>query len=543
MTIANRLYAGFAFIILLLVATTIIGTYQVDEINTTLTRVNDVGSEKQRYAINFRGSVHDRAIALRDLVLTERESQRDEFRALVDDLKADYADAELGMAEIFSNPKYVNSQEKQLIERIEEIQQQALATTVEVERLLANGQRQQAQDYVLSDLSPAYAEWLNRINDFINYEEAAIADGVDSVLERSNSFTTLMWIVTVLAIVAGAAVSFFIVQRLTHTIGGEPEDAVEILERIADGDLTVSTRSKYEGSMMAQVNRMAQQLQRLVREVSESSERLLSSSNELSETARNNSELVINQQDETTQGAAAINQMSQTVSEVARHTNEAAQLADETDRETQAGSREVESTIRSIESLAHEVENAAVVITQLSDNTEEITKVLEVIEGIADQTNLLALNAAIEAARAGEHGRGFSVVADEVRALANRTQESTRSIQSLIETMKGSAGEAVTVMDRGQQQAADSVEQARRAGKSLQTVNESVQRMTDMNAQIATAAEEQSSVADEINENFHKITQATEQSAAGSEQVSEASRELHELAKRLSERVHRFKVA
>lgn len=543
MTIANRLYAGFAFIILLLVATTIIGTYQVDEINTTLTRVNDVGSEKQRYAINFRGSVHDRAIALRDLVLTERESQRDEFRALVDDLKADYADAERGMAKIFSNPKYVNSQEKQLIERIEEIQQQALATTVEVERLLANGQRQQAQDYVLSDLSPAYAEWLNRINDFINYEEAAIADGVDSVLERSNSFTTLMWIVTVLAIVAGAAVSFFIVQRLTHTIGGEPEDAVEILERIADGDLTVSTRSKYEGSMMAQVNRMAQQLQRLVREVSESSERLLSSSNELSETARNNSELVINQQDETTQGAAAINQMSQTVSEVARHTNEAAQLADETDRETQAGSREVESTIRSIESLAHEVENAAVVITQLSDNTEEITKVLEVIEGIADQTNLLALNAAIEAARAGEHGRGFSVVADEVRALANRTQESTRSIQSLIETMKGSAGEAVTVMDRGQQQAADSVEQARRAGKSLQTVNESVQRMTDMNAQIATAAEEQSSVADEINENFHKITQATEQSAAGSEQVSEASRELHELAKRLSERVHRFKVA
>lgn len=543
MTIANRLYAGFAFIILLLVATTIIGTYQVDEINTTLTRVNDVGSEKQRYAINFRGSVHDRAIALRDLVLTERESQRDEFRALVDDLKADYANAERGMAKIFSNPKYVNSQEKQLIERIEEIQQQALATTVEVERLLANGQRQQAQDYVLSDLSPAYAEWLNRINDFIDYEEASIAEGVDSVLERSNSFKALMWIVTVLAIVAGAAVSFFIVQRLTRTIGGEPEDAVEILERIADGDLTVSTRSKYEGSMMAQVNRMAQQLQRLVREVSESSERLLSSSNELSETARNNSELVINQQDETTQGAAAINQMSQTVSEVARHTNEAAQLADETDRETQAGSREVESTIRSIESLAHEVENAAVVITQLSDNTEEITKVLEVIEGIADQTNLLALNAAIEAARAGEHGRGFSVVADEVRALANRTQESTRSIQSLIETMKGSAGEAVTVMDRGQQQAADSVEQARRAGKSLQTVNESVQRMTDMNAQIATAAEEQSSVADEINENFHKITQATEQSAAGSEQVSEASRELHELAKRLSERVHRFKVA
>ena len=138
--------------------------------------------------------------------------------------------------------------------------------------------------------------------------------------------------------------------------------------------------------------------------------------------------------------------MSQTVREVAQHTEEAAQLADDTDKETVNGSREVEATVRSIEELAKQVESASAVIGELSDNTAEINKVLEVIEGIADQTNLLALNAAIEAARAGEHGRGFSVVADEVRALANRTQDSTRSIQSLIETMRGSATNAVDVM-------------------------------------------------------------------------------------------------
>ena len=543
MTIAQRLYAGFAFIILLIIGVTIIGTYQVGQIDQTLRQVNEVGSEKQRYAINYRGSVHDRAIALRDLVITEQDGERAEFRALIDELQSAYSTAQQGMENIISDPRYVNDKEKQLLARIGDIQEQALATSDRLYQLLAQGQRQQAQDFVLSDVSPAYAEWLVRINAFIDYQEQNIAEGVDGVLERSNGFAILMWCVALLSALVAAAISYYIVRRLTHTLGGEPEAVVDVLERIASGDLTVETRSKFEGSLMAQVNRMVRQLRALVKEVDETSDQLLNASGELSETSDNNTKMVIRQQDETTQGATAINQMSQTVAEVASHTNEAAQLADETDRETQTGSAEVAATIRSIEQLAEEVESAGAVIVELSENTAEIDKVLEVIEGIADQTNLLALNAAIEAARAGDHGRGFSVVADEVRALANRTQESTQSIQQRIETMRTSASQAVDVMQRGQEQAGNSVEQARRAGKSLDTVNHVVKQMTDMNAQIATAAEEQSSVAEEINRNFHKITEATEETAAGSEQVSESSRQLNELARNLSERVKRFKTS
>jgi|AntDeeMinimDraft_8_1070380.scaffolds.fasta_scaffold00170_5 methyl-accepting chemotaxis protein len=543
MTIANRLYAGFAFILLLLVVTTIVGTYQVGEIDKTLVRVNEVGSEKQRFAINFRGSVHDRAIALRDLVLVENADQRPPLRELIADLKSNYSEADNGMTDIFSDNELVNSQERELLSEIEDIQAQGLAAADETERLLNSNQRQQAQEYVLNEVSPIYAEWLNRINAFIDYQEQSISAGTEEVMSRSENFATLMWWVTAFAIISGGLVAWQIVVKLTHTIGGEPEEAAEALQRIADGDLTVSTHTRYEDSMMADVNRMVNQLRSILGDVNESASTILNSSNELAETAGNNQNLVVQQQEQTTQGATAIHQMSQTVREVAQHTEQAAQLADDTDRETVAGSREVEATVRSIEELANQVEGAAKVIGELSDNTAEIHKVLEVIEGIADQTNLLALNAAIEAARAGEHGRGFSVVADEVRALANRTQDSTRSIQSLIETMRGSATDAVSVMDKGREKAAESVKQARSAGESLNAVNNSVAKMSDMNAQIATAAEEQTAVAEEINQNFSSITEAAEQTAAGSEQISEASRELNELAKRLNNGMKRFKIA
>ena len=171
MTIANRLYAGFAFILLLLVITTIVGTYQVGEIDKTLVRVNEVGSEKQRFAINFRGSVHDRAIALRDLVLVENADQRPPLRDLIVDLKSDYSKADNGMTDIFSDNELVNSEERELLSEIEDIQAQGLAAADETERLLNSNQRQRAQEYVLNEVSPIYAEWLNRINAFIDYQD------------------------------------------------------------------------------------------------------------------------------------------------------------------------------------------------------------------------------------------------------------------------------------------------------------------------------------------------------------------------------------
>lgn len=201
----------------------------------------------------------------------------------------------------------------------------------------------------------------------------------------------------------------------------------------------------------------------------------------------------------------------------------------------------MQHTLKTIEALAQEVENSAQVISRLSEDSTQIGSVLDVIRGIAEQTNLLALNAAIEAARAGDQGRGFAVVADEVRTLASRTQASTLEIQSMIERLQTDASNAVKAMQQGQVQAQQGLSQAAQAENALQTISQSVTRINDMNIQIATAAEEQSSVAEEINRNIVNISQSADATAEGAKQTASAGDELAKLAARLQNLVGQFK--
>ena len=233
--------------------------------------------------------------------------------------------------------------------------------------------------------------------------------------------------------------------------------------------------------------------------------------------------------------------MSATVNEVASHTNDAAGMAQLAISDFKTGQTEVLKTQSSINTLASKVADASTVINNLSEDSRQIGSVLEVIQGIAEQTNLLALNAAIEAARAGEQGRGFAVVAEEVRNLAKRTQDSTRQIQLVIEKMQASTNKAVTVMDEGQAQAEVSVEQAQRAGEALNAINASVSRISDMNTQIATAAEEQAVVASEINQNFNQITDSASRAELEASKITNASKQLEKLARVLEKDVSQFK--
>lgn len=519
------------------------GISKVNLIDNTMSRINDVDSKKQRYAINFRGSVHDRAIAIRDAVspvinATDRQKHLASIRKL-DDF---YQDSAKRMKDLVASDQEITSEEMRLLAAIDAIESNTIELMAKTLNLLQDEKIEEAQLYVQSDVALSYTKWLAAINAFIDYQEVVIGGKLEKVRVTSGGFGTLMLAITAFAVVLGTAISYNLVSRLTRTIGGEPDIAKQLIQRVADGDLTQSIETSYPDSIMGAVSTMNNKLALMIRDVSNTANKLVEASDQLAESANKNQSLMRTQREQTDQSAAAIKQMALTVQDVVTHTINASNLAQSADTEAHNGSQEVGKTIASIEALAGEVETASEVIHQLSENSGKIGSVLEVIENIAGQTNLLALNAAIEAARAGEHGRGFAVVADEVRALASRTQASTRDIQTLIEKMQTSANDAVNVIALGRGKASDSVVQAKRAGDSLQKINLSVASINGMNAQIATAAEEQSMVAEEIHRNISSITEASKQAAAGSDQTSAASQALVEMAARLQRSVVQFKV-
>lgn len=248
------------------------------------------------------------------------------------------------------------------------------------------------------------------------------------------------------------------------------------------------------------------------------------------------------QQSQTDQVAAAIHQMAATAQEVSQNAQAAAGSAKDADKQAQSGHQVVQSTIDTIELLANEVDQAASVIQVVAEDSNCIGGILDVIRGIAEQTNLLALNAAIEAARAGDQGRGFAVVADEVRSLAQRTQESTEEIQQMIEKLQSGIRDAVTVMSSGKSQVIESVDKATETGQALANIEQAVSAIKDMNTQIASAAEEQSAVAEEINKSVTAISHATEITVENSTTIEHVSDEVAQLSNQFKQIASRFKL-
>ncbi|KHO65237.1 methyl-accepting chemotaxis protein [Pseudomonas flexibilis] len=353
-------------------------------------------------------------------------------------------------------------------------------------------------------------------------------------LERSTRNTVVFGLLVMLA---SAAVVFVLGQLMLRRQLIEPINRlISHIDALSQGRLgqPVDARRQDELGRLAQAsNRLRDFLTETFRKLKHSSEELDSANRQLEAVSRKMASDSRTQFERTDQVATAMQEMSATAQEVARHTTEAAQAADSADAACEQGEQAMRLMVSSIASIREEISHTADVVHSLANDSARIGAVLEVIHGIAEQTNLLALNAAIEAARAGEQGRGFAVVADEVRNLARRTAESTAEIQQIIEAVQGGARNAVQAIESGQRSSGEGVGQVDRAVEILRGISEAVEAIRDMNRQIATAAEEQTSVAEEMTRNLTDITGIARANQQHVERTHQAAGQLLEISAEL----------
>ena len=372
-----------------------------------------------------------------------------------------------------------------------------------------------------------------------------VMQDVKVVLE--NTFDEVAIKVVGLMFAASAGVVIIVYYLFLYMIRRRLADLAVKFKDVSSGDGDLSRRINVTGNdgiddLGRIFNGFIEKLQGIIRQVMDDSTNLVGVASHLNSISASSSNSALQQQSQIEQVATAMNEMTATVTEVAGNARNAADAAQAADGDVNSGMEIVSQTVQSINSLAAEVERANDVIRTLQSDSEEIGSVLDVIRGIAEQTNLLALNAAIEAARAGEQGRGFAVVADEVRTLASRTQQSTEEIQAMIERLQHGANDAVKVMEESHIQATKSVDQASETGAALQKITSAVNTINQMNLQISNAAEQQTEVAHEIDVSLNKINEASHESVSNASEASQESENLNSLATHLQGMMQQFKV-
>jgi methyl-accepting chemotaxis protein len=371
--------------------------------------------------------------------------------------------------------------------------------------------------------------------------EETTANGNKMLTKSVASGTTQTTVILIISILIAIAIAYVTVMSIT-----KPLDRInDILKVVASGDLSrkLDETGKDEFAELAKnCNAVIESLRTLIQGIINRSTQLAAAAEQTSAVTAQSTAAIEEQRNQVEQAATATTEMSSTAQSMLMSVSDALNEIKQADQEAEHVKQISIQNKLTIERLAKEVDAAAQVINKLEQDSASIGRILDVIRGIAEQTNLLALNAAIEAARAGEQGRGFAVVADEVRTLASRTQESTQEIQNMIEVLQNGAKKAVTVMDNGKNQATECVNQADTAAQALEVITEAVHQAYDRSTQVASAAEEQSSVAHEISANLESIVAIAEQTTAGAQQTAASSSEVAKLAEELQQSVKEFKV-
>ncbi len=395
---------------------------------------------------------------------------------------------------------------------------------------------------VRSELGPLMKELDSDLASLVQQQESAIEHTSTALIEGAAATDRLVIGLLIFGLAAGLLISWLISRAICKPI----LLTTDTMQDIANGEgnlmISLDDGGRNELSSLAGAfNQFVGKIRHLIQRTAHSTESVIAAVAQTSDTTQQIIQRILEQEQETAQVATAMNQMTASITDVAKNAAIAEEAAEAANRETQSGRRQVQESADAINALAREVEQAEQTIQEVEHESERIGSVIDVIKSIAEQTNLLALNAAIEAARAGEQGRGFAVVADEVRSLATRTHQSTGEIESMIQSLQRGTQRAVSVMASGREKVDHNVSQAGQTLDSLSQINQAVETINRMNSQIATAAEEQRAVAEEIKQNIFNINDRSKQTAQRARQTSETVSDLGNHAANLQEVIQQFK--
>lgn len=527
--VRTRLILSLGSIFVLLVVIVLMGMREVSAIDDAITKMIDVNAAKQRYAINFRGSVHDRAIAIRDVYLSRTDAELQQFAGLIDKLAADYKKS-AGLMDELAKTYPHQAEEAKILNDIAKIRTQTLALVQQVMDLRKQNQRLEARSLLLEKVSPAFVQWLNTINQFIDLEENNNIELTKQIRDSTSSFTQFMLQLLVLALVMTVVITILIERSFYLSLGEEPNRLARLIRQLAGGNLAIRFNSASKGSISSSLTELQEKLVESMQHISKSSEDVRSHSQEINSASSVAFKDANKQGEFSSEAVSYLEQMRSKIETMYESLNETKDNIATTTTSSDEGLLSIEKTQSQIELISSQVNQAVEQIRKLEQKSKEISGITSVISEISDQTNLLALNAAIEAARAGDSGRGFAVVADEVRTLAQRTGEATEQIETMLVEVQKESEESVHVMEQtlpkiesGSASGRESAEALKRiasqAHDSLNKVNRAVEISSEQTTQINKLVDNTKQI-DDMSQDIIKELQNTNQSVDKLSQIA-----------------------
>ena len=514
--ISHRLMAGFGLVIAILLGMSIFSVYIAQGIDAALSANSTQNAVIQRAAINFRGSAHDRSIAVRDAVLAPTPQLRDKEVQAIVRLADFYAESGKQMQKALSTSGAVPAEVAPMVKAIQEIEARTVDTTQKVLALVQAGDRTGAEALLWAQAKPQYEQWLAAINQLIDFEEKRIIANNSTANHEAKQFSSVMLVITLLAVLIGMATTTMVTRSIGSELGAEPSEVRAVVQAMQQGDLTVAIRTQPGDttSVMAAVRDMQQRFHTLVCAVRNSIAQLHDTGGDI---ANGNQHLGARTEQTASsleQTASSMEELTATVRQSADAARQASQLSTDAASTATKGGEVMQQVVSTMQ--------------EIHQRSAKIADIIGVIDGIAFQTNILALNAAVEAARAGEQGRGFAVVATEVRSLAGRSAEAAKEIKGLIQA-------SVEKVNSGSQLVAN-------AGTTMDEIVQGVQRVSSIIGEISTAAAEQCDGISQINVAVAQLDQMTQQNGALVGESATAVVNLQAQARQLSDLVQAFTV-